>query len=41
MKEKQGRLDEIQREILPILDNPQPGLTTYDAKDLNTHYTLI
>ncbi len=33
--------DKIQREILPIPDIPYVGLTTYDAKDPDTHYPPI
>src|SRR4030067_1021274 len=33
--------DKIQREILPIPDIPHVGLTTYDAKDPDTHYPPI
>jgi arylsulfatase len=32
---------EPQREILPIPDRPHVGLTTYDAKDPNTHFPPI
>ena len=33
--------DKIQREILPVPDIPQVGLTTYDAKDPETQYPPI
>jgi arylsulfatase A-like enzyme len=33
--------DPIQRTILPIPDQPYVGLTTYDAKDSETHYPPI
>ena len=33
--------DKIQREILPVPDIPQVGLTTYDAKDPDTKYPPI
>jgi len=33
--------DQIQREILPIPDIPAPALTTFDAKDPDTHYPPI
>jgi arylsulfatase len=33
--------DNIQRTVLPIPDQPQVGLTTYDAKDPDTHYPPI
>ena len=33
--------DKIQREILPIPDALHVGLTTYDAKDPDTHYPPI
>jgi hypothetical protein len=33
--------DKLQREILPILDIPHVGLTTYDAKDPDTKYPPI
>ncbi len=33
--------DKVQRQILPIPDQPHVGLTTYDAKDLDTKYPPI
>ena len=33
--------DNIQRNVLPIPDQPYVGLTTYDAKDPDTHYPPI
>jgi arylsulfatase A-like enzyme len=33
--------DKVQREILPIPDIPHVGLTTFDAKDPDTHYPPI
>jgi len=33
--------NKVQREILPIPDIPHVGLTTYDAKDPDTHYPPI
>jgi len=41
---KENEMDtqgEVQREILPIPDIPQVGLTTYDAKDPETRYPPI
>jgi len=34
-------LDKIARTVLPIPDQPHVGLTTYDAKDPDTHYPPI
>jgi arylsulfatase len=33
--------DPVQRQILPIPDQPHVGLTTYDARDPDTHYPPI
>ena len=33
--------DKIQREVLPIPDRQQVGLTTFDAKDPDTRYPPI
>ena len=33
--------DKLQRSVLPIPDIARPGLTTYDAKDPDTHYPPI
>jgi arylsulfatase len=33
--------DKVQRQILPIPDQPHIGLTTYDAKNPDTHYPPI
>ena len=36
-----SKLDQIQRSILPIPDPQYVGLTTYDAKDPDTHFPPI
>src|SRR5262245_49129544 len=33
--------EDVQREVLPIPDRPQPWLTTYDARDPDTRYPPI
>src|SRR5262245_21596570 len=35
------RFDGVQRNVLPIPDRPHTGLTTFDARDPDTHYPPI
>ena len=40
-KNADDRQEVIQRNVLPIPDVAPPGLTTFDAKDPDTHYPPI